>query len=576
MMERLPLFYFGLVFSLLTGVIARPVYAQNVPTSIDAGRIGVDIQTKTIEPAQISAAKNLVSQEKTTAPQGAETITFKLNKVIFINAKIIPEQDLQNLYRDLVGKTITLAQLYSLADSVTQYYRNAGFFLARAIIPEQEIDQGIVRIKVVEGFIDRIHLKSQTDKLPKSLEKQILRFGQKIKGQGSALNAKLLERYLLLMNDLPGTSVRAILSPSPTTVGAADLTLVVKQKKAGMNLGLDNFGNSYLGPVRLISAAQINSLFGSSDQTSGTFLWAPNNNELHYFNLETKKNIFNEGTKIALRGNFTTTDPTLPDDLGGALEPVGQSYTLRAYIEHPFIRQRRTNLSGQLGFDFNQNKTDYATGLSAIETIDDQRIVNVSLSGYTLDSWAGYNSFDLSYNKGLEIFGSSKQGDSNLSRSAGSPDFHKLNAEISRLQRISRRVTGLIGVTGQVSSHALLASEELGIGGTDYGRGYDSSEITGDRGFAAKTEVAYEGKPLFPGINDYQLYGFYDAGAVWNRDDGSKRASLASTGVGVRFGLGKSVRGDTYIAKPLTRPVSSRQESKNKDLRFKFSLSTSF
>ena len=77
---------------------------------------------------------------------------------------------------------------------------------------------------------------------------------------------------------------------------------------------------------------------------------------------------------------------------------------------------------------------------------------------------------------------------------------------------------------------------------------------------------------------DYiQLYGFYDIGAVWNRNAARaefSRQSLSSTGIGVRAAVLGAAQVSAEIAKPLTRPVFA--SNNDNGLRAFFSLSASF
>jgi hemolysin activation/secretion protein len=380
------------------------------------------------------------------------------------------------------------------------------------------------------------------------------------------------------MNDLPGMKVRSVLAPSPSTVGGADMTLVVQQDTMQGVASVDNFGNSYLGPMRYTVGGQLNSVFQSSDQWNGTFLWSPIDDELEYYSAGFKHNLGSEGTKIGFFGSYTLTDPSLPAALGGTLDPAGLAFTFSATLDHPFIRSRGLNWFGGLDFDITKNKTDYGPGFEAIETHDNQRIVRANTQVTYLDALAGYNTLNGSVSKGTGLFGASDKGDAGLSRTAGDPQFWKANLELSRLQRIWGPITGLLSGSGQFSPDALLASEEYGFGGNDYGRAYDSSEITGDKGVAGKIELAYNGNVQYKYFNGYQIYTFYDIGAVWNKDPGAGepvRESGADAGIGTRLTFTPNVKGDMYVAKPLTRDVPSRGiEADN--WRFKFSLSSNF
>jgi len=156
-----------------------------------------------------------------------------------------------------------------------------------------------------------------------------------------------------------------------------------------------------------------------------------------------------------------------------------------------------------------------------------------------------------------------------LSRRNGKYNFSKVNLEYSRLQYLSFITPGLniLGsVIGQYAFSQLLSDEEFGVGGDEFGRVYDPSELTGDHGLAGKLELQWGQNTAFEdfeALTGYQLYVFYDLGAVWQIDSRAKaltssRQSLASVGMGVRFNLWDNVSGLVEVATPLTRDVAAR------------------
>jgi hemolysin activation/secretion protein len=121
-----------------------------------------------------------------------------------------------------------------------------------------------------------------------------------------------------------------------------------------------------------------------------------------------------------------------------------------------------------------------------------------------------------------------------------------------------------------------LSSEEFGVGGSDYGRANDNSEIVGEDGIAAKLELQINDPVKAPYIDGYQLYGYYDIGKVWDRDNPTVRdqeRSLASVGAGVRFDFTETISGSAELALPMTRDVQTQGDQ---DPRGFFSLTAAF
>lgn len=561
----------SLLFALSLGV-SSVAFAQAVPSSVDPGRVRSDIERRTLP--QVAPDSEITASPMAKAPAGADQVKFVLADLNVIGAHDVSKADIQSIYQNDLGKTITLQRVYDIANQITLTYRDRGYILSRAVVPPQEIEDGTVRIQIVEGFVT--HYQVQGD-VPAGLKAKVEDYAKQLMGRGT-VSAKNLERYLLLMNDLPGVRVRSVLSPSANTPGGADLTLVVEQRKAEFLLGMDNFGNSFLGPVRYSAGVQLNSLFGEAGQINANTLQVPDHKEIQYYAIGYQNFIGSEGTRAGMTGSYTLTEPSLPNGLGGALDPQGQSYSVGASVVHPFVRSRAMNVNGGLSFEWNENTTEFGPGLAAIETDDDTRVIRATGDMTFLDNWHGFNSGRMVVSQGIEAFGSSETGDSNLSRPAGEADFTKVNAEVTRLQRLYGPINGFVGVTGQWSDDALLSSEEMGLGGPDYGRGYDLSEITGDRGIAGKAELSWREQMGYTYLDTIEPYAFYDLGAVWNKDPGAglpSRTSLASTGLGVRANINNNLRADTFLAKPLTREVPSRGDSSD-DWRWKFSITSNF
>lgn len=564
--------------SFLTALlVSSSVFAQTPPPStVLPGRVGSDI-TKSLDTRHRVQTPEVTDTPIQSAPEGADKIMLELKQIVIKGNKTIDTVTLENIYASDIGKTISLKRIYAIANEITNLYRNSGYILSRAIVPKQEIKNGIVTIQIIEGFIDGYTIQGET----RGSNENIRRYADKIVNSGT-LSSENLERYLLLMNDLPGIDVRAVLSPSQTTAGAATLTLITSDKRVDAQVTVDNLGNEYLGPLRTLGQINFNSLAKSSDKTTITYLAAPSHGELSYFQAAYSMPIGYNGLTVGGSLSYTLTSPTLPASLGGALDTEGESSMISLYADYPIIRGRSQNFVVGTSFDYSKDKTNYAPAFSAIETEDRLRILKLRTSYSLLDSYMGYNNISAELSQGLRIFNSTEKSGQSLSRSNGDDQFTKINFEATRTQTLHGRFSGLVGVTGQMASDSLLASQEFGFGGPSYGRGYDNSEITGDNGIATKLELLYSAPVNLPDIDSYQAYVFYDFGQVWNKNISAGDAhseSAASAGIGTRVTFSPRVSGNAYIAAPLTRKVSSKENNDPEDgddIRFKFSLTAQF
>lgn len=163
-----------------------------------------------------------------------------------------------------------------------------------------------------------------------------------------------------------------------------------------------------------------------------------------------------------------------------------------------------------------------------------------------------------------------------MTRNLGDPQFFKANLDVQRLQRVTSEINVLVGLSGQWTNDALLSSEEFGLGGIGFGRGFDPSELVGDRGVAGKIELQWDAPYQVDFVDDYQVFGFFDGGTVWNEDAvdrNLKRESLTSTGVGVRMDFPQDIESTVMVAFPINRNVETQED---RDPSLYFSLSRRF
>lgn len=507
------------------------------------------------------------------APAGAENVKFQLKGITFTGTSVYDDAALEKTYADKIGQTISLADLYVVANDVTLKYRNDGYVLTQVVVPPQEISGGMAKLQVVEGFVQNINVRKADENAPIDMN-NIQTYAAQI-SHGGPLNVKDLERQLLIINDLPGVTARSVLSPSQTTAGAADMDIIVDYDPIDALLSADNFGSRYLGDVQLGAAATLNSFMGHNEAISGQVVVAPDSwYELAYGSLGYEQPIGPYGTKAHITGNVTDTEPGY--DLK-QFDVKGRSYLLNVGLTHPFIRSRAQNLYGRLNFDWRRVKSS--------NNVEDTRrdrlsVLRLGTRYEFVDTFitAGANTIDLEASKGLNIFGASDEGDANMTRSEGDPQFSKLELEIQRLQRITGSVNLLLAGRGQWASNALLSSEEFSVGGINSGRGYDPSEISGDHGVSGKVELQWKDPVALDKsfVESYQLFGFYDIGRVWNEDattSSQKIDSLSSVGAGLRFDLPQEFDAGFAVAFPLTREPTTANDH---DPKFYLNVSKRF
>lgn len=510
----------------------------------------------------------------TPAPQAALPANakqhFVLRHIDIEGSTVYAPHTFDSLFESKIGQNITYGEAITITREITARYRADGYVLSQAVVTQAELakakSSGTLHVRIVEGFIHNVLVQNER---PESDRRHLIAgYAQKITEE-HPLNTSTLERYMLLINDLPGVTARAVIRPSPDTFGAADLVIEVKDKPFEASFTSDNRGNKFLGPWQEQATVTENSVAGLGERTTVRVINSIPFSDLHYVDIQHEEQLGSEGTRLIALLGFGRTNP------GSTLEPLdfkGRSDDYALTVTHPFLRSRAQNFTGRFTFEARNVEND---GLGV--RLNEDRIRAFRLGG-VFDTSDGLNGVDLAnllLSRGINGLGSTTDG-AGRSRTVGEQEFTKLNFDLSRVQNLPKGFSILTAASGQYTKDALLTSEQYTLGGVGFGQAYDSGELSGDKALAGKVELRY-GQPVNEKwLDSYQLYGYYDVGSVYLNDSAAgtnNKFSLASLGTGIRVNFTANLYGYLELGVPLTRNIASEN---NKDPRVFFSLTARY
>lgn len=544
--------------------------APILPGSADPARL----QERLLAP-QIDNEKKIIAPDELiideTIPQTSDGFTLKNIQLEDVTA--FKTDHFDALIGQYIGLPVDINTLNHLTARITKIYRDKGYFLSRAITPQQEVENGIVTIKVIEGHVGQIIVDDPNALLKNDHMGIISKTVDKIKAL-SPLHGPTLERYILLLNDHMGITIQSILQApqKPTESGRVDLVLrVLSNTYDPISLSYNNHGSRFVGPHQFTGTYQRGGLLSMFDRLIVQATTAIPVSELQFGSINYSTPLNEEGLTASFLASHSNSEPglSLRD-----LEVEGDSTSFSASLIYPLLKTRKTNLIFGSSFKFTNTATEFLDQ----ELIDDKiRSLSLFANYNTQDPWRGISDLNLSFSKGLDIFGSTKTGTNNLSRAQGRSDFFKAEINASRQQELTDGFQIINALSAQYAPHPLLSSEEFGYGGTGFGRAYDPSEITGDQGVATSVEVLYTDVDTIQDLNLKLVpFAFYDIGKVWNEDRGSKPISAASAGFGTYYNFKNYMNGQLQVAYPLTKSVSTPIMNGANSPRILFSLNTSF
>ena len=499
-------------------LLSLSVMAASLP---DAGQSQQNIDQRPLQlPGKQRLDLNLPDAPSTTATASGPTLQVKGFTLQGNGA--IGSDELLPLLGDLQGRTVSLGELQAGANRITRLYRERGYPLARAYIPAQEIDGGVVQIAVMEGRFGEVGLNN-TSRVADAALTPLAALKR-----GDAVRSAELERSLLLLSDTPGVEVKSTLKPG-ASVGATDLLVdVTPGPLLSGSIDADNYGNRYTGEYRLGGTLNVNSPLGVGDRL--TLRAMGSDEDQQYGRVAYQLPIGPWATQVGVA--YSDMDYELAKNFDD-LKAHGNARISSLYAIQPLVRSRDFSLYAQVQFDDKRLKDDI--DLFGSKSDKRSRVVIATFNGNSRDNLlgGGVNSFALAWSQGsLNIDGALNQTIDDLT--AGTQGrFHKINPSLVRLQRLTDRFSLYTQLQGQWADGNLDSSEKISLGGAYGVRAYPQGEASGDQGWLANVELRYA-------LTDaWQLNTFVDHGEVrLNKDTwstGENHRSLSAAGVGARW-----------------------------------------
>ena len=504
---------------------ALPALAQQPP---DAGSVLRDVQ-KPLPPAPAKPQPRLEIEQRRPALAPQPTLRFVLKRVRITGNTVFSESALQEVVRDFVGKEIGFADLEEAAVRITRYYRERGYLVARAYLPQQEIRDGVVEIAVLEGRFGKSELNNRS----RVSDATIRRFLRPL--EGGSVDEQHVERQLLLLNDLPGMGTASAALRPGERVGETALALSVGEAPLiGGGVELDNYGSHFTGQARLTGEFDLFSPLGYGDSASAQGITSTG---LDLLRLAYQLPVGGHGLRLG--GAYSQLSYKLGREFE-SLQAHGTAKTESGNVSYPFVRAREANLNGQLAFT--RRQFDDHIDSSDTDTQKSTDAAGITLGGDLRDRWlgGGVTSALATLVAGrLDIeTPAARTVDEATAQTQGT--YRKLVWNAQRVQRLAERWSGVLGVSGQVANKNLDSSEKFAPGGPFGLRAYPLGEAAADEGVMLNAEARYDVQP-----GSLQAIAFYDAGSVHLNHQAPpgttvNHRSLADVGTGLDWHAGRT------------------------------------
>lgn len=475
--------------SCLLAAILFPLSAHAQP---GAGVI-LQIQPKPPAPPVAPPVQITPAMPEQAAPSKGPKILVKGFRIK--GAVLIPESELQAQLKGAIGHELTLEQIRATAMLITLYYSEKGY-LARVILPPQEIRDGIVELHVIEGRrgslnVDRIGARIDIARIRDFIERRV--------PAGEPLNLAELGEALNILNEQPGISARASLVPGSHEGEIGIDVKATAQPLLRYTVGLNNQGAHGTGEAQASGSITLVNPTGHFDAAS---LLYNKSQGTDYARADYSLAAGDSGLRLGVNASHLRYQ--LITAQFAALQSNGTADGAGASASYPLARRTDFNLSLTGSYEDTKLVDKTVAGETSNRVLD---VFDAGLSGYAL-RWGGVESFgaDLVSGNSNQHNAAALAADSITRRVQG--QFGKLGYNFGWLSSLTKSWNLNATLHGQFADKNLDSYQQIILGGPNGVRAYPVGEGIGDQGWIANLDLSRSFAQSLTG------HLFYDAGTV--------------------------------------------------------------
>ena len=474
--------------------------------------------------------------------KGTSDIKIKISQFNFTGNTIISNEQLKDLTSEFIGKELSYDDLKDVLRLISSFYQKLGLW-ARAILPEQDINNGIIKIQIIEGRLGKVIINSDEKEL--NLDKEVARkyIENKISKE-EILNINQIENNIRNLNAIPGIQAIASLEAGQN-VGETDIIVQLQNKKnISATLQADSYGSRSSGSARGTALVNFDSLLKEGEQFT---IQKVNTIGSDYNAAAASFRIGYDGTRATLRASKIRYD--LGDPFSST-NPTGNSSELSASIQKPLGSIGSTNLSS----NFTLSESDYENKNNTPSNT--QKKITRAVAALSFNRSDDFYKGGVNYGSITATAGDLEDSSTASRTKNADGNFSKTSLSLSRLQRISDSDILQVNFSSQYAFKNLDSAEQFSLGGPYGIRAYPNSEGQGDHGMMINLELKHGFNENLEGIL------FYDWGRIqlnqntysgWNSSNTRLKNiyELQGTGIGLNWNITPSVRVNWIFAMTL-------------------------
>lgn len=499
----------------------------------------------------LAGGQSVCLAQEPPAPVRFEVTRFEVDGA----SQLAPDR-IDAVLAPFVGPSRTIADLQQARAALEAAYARRGYGATQVILPEQEMRDGVVRLRVVEPKLGRIALEGN-----RFFSDSNIRASLPALQTGGPLNTEQLAANLQLANENPVKQTVVVLKPGAREDDIDAQVRVADQRPYRFSLSLDNTGTPETGDYRVGVGFQHANLFDRDHVLNLQYVTSPSkDDDPDRLALPPNKNVliagagyhvplYRLGDSIDLVAGYANVDSGVVQNLFN-ISGSGRIYAGRYNFGLPRFAGVEQKLS--LGLDWRYYDNNVILVGTTTGVVPDYVLHPLSLA-YSAAWRDGVDDVAFHAAAVRNIPGGDNGDQAQFDRVRPGADARYTLSRLNLLwvHSFPRDVQGRVRFAGQYTRDALVPGEQFGIGGLDSVRGFLERQFADDRGYSGSFEVH---SPDFGGLFAVdglrvRALAFYDYGRVRRIDPqvfepGVTGISSAGPGIRIAYKSSLSVRFD--------------------------------
>ena len=501
---------------------------KNRPITISISASNLDLSTFNDE-GDSSLNNSIVSRDR----------PIEVKKIV-VSGNTLFETEIARLTKPFAGKSTNIAQLYKLRSAISRLYTEGGYVNSGAYLPPQKLQNGIVKVEVLEGGIEAVEVTGNKRLNDDYIASRLRSLPIPIQTE------KLLEQLQLLRLDPLIENVSAELSAG-LSPGMSRLDVKVEEaNRFSLSSSLNNHNSPSIGSNSRNFGLTHNNLLGFGDRALLNYTNTEGSNGFDFgygFPINTKNG------RIDLAYGFNSNDiveaPFTPLDI----ETKSDYYKLS--WRQPVIAKPSQEVA--LGLSFSRQHSEssllgesFPLSLGADESGNTNISVLRFFQEFTQRNDNSVVALRSQFSLGVDLF------DATINDDAPDGQFFAWRGQSQWARQLDRDFMLLLRGDIQLANN-LLPLEQFRLGGAGTVRGYRRDVSLSDSGLFTSAELRVPLGRIHKLDGVFQLVPFIDFGLPWGGDSAVVEIdSLLSIGMGLNFNAGDWFNARLDYGIPLT------------------------